>query len=522
MGLFLFTKKQFRISVDTSMNKKKFLICVLVVVAFGLIIRIIPTVGNNFYFTMDIANEATKAREIIFWRLHPLVGQETSIQGLYHGPLWLYYISIGYLIFNFHPFGSLFMLFLLNAATTAILMWQVAKKVSPKVAILVGASLQFFWPYYDTTRFAFSPFPLVSIAILDILLLSEALNGNVGSFILAAIVSSLPSHLEVASLPPFIALFFAVGIWILLKKKITIRQFLAGILALVLTHSARIVSEILTGFSQLHAIQEHAVASSSFVSSTQFWEFPGKLISIIGEGLIPQSAVVSIIVAGVVFAFLFRIKKTNAFVKNFYILTLLLTLFTLLWFSSNIGWHPWHTIYIPPIFFIATLLAAGCFQKKYAVPLYLALMLFQLPVFVKNYAFNFWPTADASLLANELAVVDWTYRESQDKGFYVYSYLPSVYDYPYQYLYWWRGTQKYKYVPCEYTTYPGIPDFFVSNYEKYQQPQKPCEKIRYLIIEPDSNVANQELWLSQVRKNTSLEKETKVGTIRIEKRKIGL
>jgi hypothetical protein len=148
-------------------------------------------------------------------------------------------------------------------------------------------------------------------------------------------------------------------------------------------------------------------------------------------------------------------------------------------------------------------------------------MLFQVPVFVKNYAYNFRPTDDASLLVNELAAVDWTYHESQGKGFYVYSYLPSVYDYPYQYLYWWRGTQKYKYVPCEYTTYPGIPDFFIKNYQKYQQPQKPCENIKYLIIEPDKNMSNQDLWLVQVRKNTSLEKEAKFGTIRVEKRRIG-
>jgi len=502
-------------------NKNQFLIVALTIIALGLLLRTIPTIGNNFYFTMDIADEATKAREIVFLRLHPLVGQGTSIEGFYHGPLWLYFISIGFLIFNFHPFGSLFMLFLLNVATTAILMRQIAKKVSPKVAIVIGASIQFFWPYYDTTRFAFSPFPLVSIAIFDILLLSETLQGNAIAFILAAIVSSLPSHFEIASLPPFIALFLTVGIWSLFKKKITTKNFLIAILALVLTNIARLISEILTGFAQLHAIQKHIAAENSFTSNTQFQEFAEKLITIIQEGLIPQNALVSIIVAITILALLFRLKKANAFIKNFYLLTLILTLFTLFWFSSNTGWHPWHTIYIPPLFFIATLLVISRFRKNYAIPLYFAFMLFQVPVFVKNYAYNFRPTDDASLLVNELAAVDWTYQESQGKGFYVYSYLPSVYDYPYQYLYWWRGTQKYKYVPCEYTTVPGIPDFFIKNYQRYQQPQRPCANIRYLIIEPDKNTSNQNLWLSQVRKNTSLEKEVKFGTIRIEKRRIG-
>jgi hypothetical protein len=503
------------------MNKKAFLFAVLIIVVFGLILRIIPTIGNNFYFTMDIANEATKAREIVFSRLHPLVGQETSIKGFYHGPLWLYYISIGYRIFNFHPFGALFMLFLLNAATTAILMWQIAKKVSPKVAIVIGASIQVFWPYYDTTRFAFSPFPLVSIAIIDILLLSEALEGNGMAFIASAVVSSLPSHFEIASLPPFIALFFAVGIWCLFKKKITIKQFLIGIVALIITHTARIIEEILSGFSQFYAIQEHAGGQNSFLSSTQFQKFSEKIITIVQEGLIPQNTIISIIVVITTLALLFRLKKANAFTKKFYLLTLLLTLLSFFWFSSNTGWHPWDTVYLPPVFFIATILAISNLRKRYAIPLYVALMLLQVLVFVKNYTYNFRPTDDASLLVNELAAVDWTYKESQGKGFYVYSYLPSIYDYPYQYLYWWRGTQKYKYVPCEYTTFPGIPDFFIENYKLYQQPQKACENTRYLIIEPDKNTWNQGSWLSQVRENTKLEKEAKFGTIRVEKRRLG-
>ena len=351
------------------------------------------------------------------------------------------------------------MLFLLNATTTAILMWQIAKKVSPKVAIVIGASIQFFWPYYDTTRFAFSPFPLVSIAIFEILLLSKVLQGNITAFILAAVVSALPSHFEIASLPPFIALFLTVGIWSLLKKKLTIKHFLVGILALVLVHSARVISEILTGFAQLNAIQKHAAAESNFISSTQFQKFAEEIITIIQEGLIPQNALISIIVAITTIAFLFRLKKANVFIKKFYILTLLLTLFTFFWFSSNTGWHPWDTVYLPPLFFIAILLVISRLRKRYVIPLYLAIMLLQVPVFVKNYAYNFRPTDDASLLVNELAAVDWTYQESQGKGFYVYSYLPSVYDYPYQYLYWWGAPKNINTYLANTQLFPVFPIF---------------------------------------------------------------
>ncbi len=502
------------------MKKNLPLLAVLGVVLLGLLIRIVPTFGNNFYFTMDIANEATKAREIIFFRLHPLVGQETSIPGFYHGPLWLYYISIGYLLFNFHPFGSLFMLFLLNAAATAVLMWRVIKKVSLKVGILIGLSLQFFWPYYDTTRFAFSPFPLVSVAIVNLILLAWALEGNVGALIGSAVVSSLPSHLEVASLPPFLGLFSAVAFWLFVKKRFTGKQFFYAILALAATHLARIVSELLSDFSQLRAIQEHAASQRSFLSTTQFIKFFGQMIEIIRQGLVPQNTILSIFLILGFALILYKQKKKNRFILRFAVLTFILCVFSFVWFASNTGWHPWHTVYIAPLVFISTLLIGSSLKRKWAIAVCIFLIAVQLPVFYKNYIYNFRPTNDASILSNELAAIDWTYSESGGQGFYVYTFLPSVYDYPYQYLYWWRGTRKYKYVPCEYTTYPGVPDFFVRNYALYQKPQRSCENVRYLIVEPDQNTGTQALWLSEVRKSTSLDKEANFGTIRVEKRKI--
>lgn len=501
------------------MTKKQLKVVFWGILVFGFAIRIIPTRDNNFYFTMDIANEATKAREIIYGRLHPLVGQETSIEGLYHGPLWLYYISIGYRIFNFHPFGSLFMLFMLNLTGTAFLMWQVAKKVSVKIALFLGISLQFSWPYYDTTRFAFSPFPLVTVAIFDIIFLTEALDGNVQALILAAVTSSLPSHLEVASLPPFIALYFAVSLWAVFKRKLSLKHFSYGVITLILVHISRIISELFSDFEQLHAIEKHAAAAGSFVSSTQFEKFSLKQLTIIQEGLIPQSLLLSIILVIISFFICLKITK-SAFIRKFYFLTLLLTLFTFVWFGSNTGWHPWHTIYIPPLFFISVILVISSLRKKYALPVITILIGAQLLVFIKNYTYNLQPTDDASLLVNELKAIDWTYQKSQGEGFFVYSYIPSVYDYHYQYLYWYQARQKYGYVPCEYTTFPKTPDFFIKNYQLYQQPQKPCGNFRFIIAESDQNAFRRQNWLDQVRKNTTLIEETDIGKIHLEKRNL--
>src|SRR5688500_6304605 len=44
-----------------------------------------------------------------------------------------------------------------------------------------------------------------------------------------------------------------------------------------------------------------------------------------------------------------------------------------------------------------------------------------------------------SFLRNELAAIDLVYKKADGKNFKVYTYMPSVYDFPYQYLFWWHG-----------------------------------------------------------------------------------
>ncbi|MDP2649532.1 MAG: hypothetical protein Q8P10_01675, partial [bacterium] len=118
------------------MDKKIFWIYFSLILLFGLVIRILPTLDNNFYFTMDQGNDAVHVREIIERRKFPLLGPETGIEGLFAGPLWFYFISIGYLIFGGNPFGSVFMLILLNLGLTAVLMKILAKKISLSFALI--------------------------------------------------------------------------------------------------------------------------------------------------------------------------------------------------------------------------------------------------------------------------------------------------------------------------------------------------------------------------------------------------
>ncbi|MDP2649337.1 MAG: hypothetical protein Q8P10_00680, partial [bacterium] len=118
------------------MNKKLFWALFILIILFGFLIRVIPTLGNNFYFTMDQGDDAVHVREILVRHQIPILGPPTGLEGLFAGPLWYYFISIGYLIFGGNPFGSVFMLILLNLGLTAVLMKILAKKISLSFALI--------------------------------------------------------------------------------------------------------------------------------------------------------------------------------------------------------------------------------------------------------------------------------------------------------------------------------------------------------------------------------------------------
>src|SRR5690348_6775980 len=96
------------------MKKQLFIVGCILIVCVSLLTHLLPAFTNSFYFTMDQGRDAVYVREILTRGKILLQGPETSTPGVYHGPLWNYFIAIGYGIFGGHPFGAVFMLIALQ------------------------------------------------------------------------------------------------------------------------------------------------------------------------------------------------------------------------------------------------------------------------------------------------------------------------------------------------------------------------------------------------------------------------
>lgn len=468
---------------------------------------------------MDQAQNAVWAREILVTKNLVLKGPETSILGFYNGPLWYYWVSIAYFFARFHPIGAVIQMVLLNLAVSTVLAICLSLYISYRYSLCIVLLLQFMWQFYDTSRYSFNPHPLPALAILLILALLESWSGHRRWLIIGAVAVALTFHTELASFPPLFGLFLLVCIIGIYKRRIKIQSVVVAIATISLFFIPHLITELETNFSQLRAIQHHQSSNQSFLSKSQFGTLQTAYSTLLGESVLPQLPLLGILIYSVVSG-VALLRFRQEFTTKFILLTITLVVLTFFWFGSNTGWHPWHTVYISPLIFISLLLILYTFPIQVRIILLLPIITGHLVFFGTRYIEYISPSDDASLLINELKAIEWTYNQSSGKGFYVYSYLPSVYDYPYQYLYWWYGIKRYGYVPCEYSSFPGSPDLFIPGKDTYTSPQRPCEPIRFLIIEPDKNYSYQDQWLKGVRENTTLLNETRIGTIRVEKRQI--
>ena len=116
-------------------------------------------------------------------------------------------------------------------------------------------------------------------------------------------------------------------------------------------------------------------------------------------------------------------------------------------------------------------------------------------------------SGDKSNLRNELEAIDFVYQKANGQGFKAFNYIPSVYDFPYQYLYWWYGLNKYGYQPTVSSYLENVPEYIQNNTAFITNKKSLAANYpTFLIIETDSEMPiRQYAWLGNFTKLCQLE-----------------
>ena len=94
---------------------------------------------------------------------------------------------------------------------------------------------------------------------------------------------------------------------------------------------------------------------------------------------------------------------------------------------------------------------------------------------------------DTASFHNQTAAIDEVYNQAKGENFKAYVYMPSVIDYPYQYLFWWYGLKKYGYTPTDYAYLPNQP-VYIADKSLFNHLEKNTDTgLIFLIKEPDHN-----------------------------------
>ncbi len=471
---------------------------ILFILLLGIVYKLIMVSNGNFLFHIDSARDWVDVREMVVLKKPRLIGAGTAIEGVFNGPAWYYILAIPFIVSGGDPFAPL-VLQIIFWAVGGYFLLKIVSGWSKWLTFPIG----FLWIASNyiglSTVYIFSPNPITLLTPLFIYFLSQYLKTNKTVFaILTFLLGGIFLNLEMnfAVFIPLI-IFFS---FVIFKKELPLKKasFWIGLLFYLLYLLPQVIFELRHGFLISKSLMAHLqrevkpfdvsyrlqVVTSSFFDTFVPTILNRKLLAVL----------ISAFSIPVFLKFFKDIKKDAAVVVSLCYIFVPFLGFLILPVTVN----PWHLG--GPM--AASVILAGFTLKKLwdfnwagkVISLILAVSIFSFSLFN---IFKFFlydrntPNMNPSAYKNEIAAIDYVYKYAKGQNFKVYAYLPSVYDYPYQYLIWWYGLRNFGYLPLDYAYAPNKPQI-ISNKQYFSQTPESSKKrensnLVFLIKEPDRN-----------------------------------
>lgn len=465
--------------------------------AFGVVQKIYLTSGGHFLFNMDNARDLVDVREMVELKKLRLTGPTSAIEGLYNGPGWYVLLAVPYIIFQGDPYGPILLMIALWAIGGFFLL-----KITSRFGFFITFAIGLVWigsSYINlATVYSFNPNPVTFLTPLFIYLLEKYLVQKNMLFLMgASFLGGLFFNFEMnfgIFIPPIIltSLIFTGNIKLLKSYK-----FWLGVMPYGLTLLPQLIFDARHEFIMTQSVIRFLSDSTNKQSSGIFQrvnDISDSLYNVSSATFFNNKYMPKIIIFGLVLTIIIIVYKKTRKANPLIAITTSLILVPILsyMFLLPVQVNPWHLgaeMAALMILFAGTLKLLMDFHVAGKVAAILTII---FTVFLAgNNIISFLdekkaPNNDPSSYVNEQAAVDYVYEKAGGRNFKAYVYLPSVIDYPYQYIFWWRGMTKYGYTPEDYAYAPSKPPY-ISNKEFFISPKKEATSsgLVFLIKEPD-------------------------------------
>ncbi|MBI2018478.1 hypothetical protein HYS96_02110 [Candidatus Daviesbacteria bacterium] len=447
---------------------------------------------------MDNARDLIDVREMIVLKKLRLIGPSTAIEGFFNGPAWYYLLAIPFVLSQGDPYSTIIL---------QIIFWVIGGyfllKIVSKWSMFLVVPIGFLWIASDyinlATSYVFNPNPITLLTPLFIYLLYKYTETN--KLIFAALTFLLGGlffnfEMNFGIFIPVI-IFFSI---LLSKKAYFLKglNFWIGASFYVICLMPQIIFNFKHNLLISNAVINHLQRESKSV------DFPNRFqstTSIFYNIFIPTilnrkllAFAILIFSMPVLLKFIRQGHKDPIVIISLCYIFIPFTFYLFLPVTVS----PWHLGGIMS----ASIILVGFLLRKLwefnlagkLISLSLAILIFYFSLFN---IFKFLlvdikiPNMDPALFKNEVAAIDYVYKYANGKNFKVYTYLPSIIDYPYQYLIWWYGLKEYGFLPIEYAYAKNKPEY-ISNKAKFSETEEKLKlrensNLIFLIKEPNRN-----------------------------------
>lgn len=500
--------------------KNKIIFTILIL---GILYKLSLTFGGNFLFNMDNARDMVDVREMVVLKKLRLIGPTSAIEGLFNGPGWYYLLAIPFILSGGDPYGSIILQITLWVIGGFFLL-KLVSRISAALIIPIG----FVWIASDyinlATSYAFNPNPVTLLTPLFIYLLVKFLESGkffyiVSTFFLAGLFFNFEMNFGVFT--PWI-IFFST--YLINKKLLKSANFWLASLFFIICLLPQVLFDLRHNFFMTNSVINFLRNSNGgqFNIFTRIQTLSLSFYEVFQATLLNHRTFATILIL-LFLPVIGKIKGKNLEKIALICLVYIFTPFIFFLFLP-VTVNAWH-LGGPAVAFIILIafLIKQLWQINFAgrlISFLIFVMLIWYSVFgISKFYFHdkYIVNNDPSLYKNELAAVDYVYQYAKGENFKVYVFLPSVIDYPYQYLFWWYGKKKYSYIPFEYAYAPNKPQYIPSK-EKFEGLKENYKGLVFLIKEPNRGINYKSGWEADYRFMELLHKTT-LGSIEIEVRR---
>ncbi|OGV96800.1 hypothetical protein A2W24_03110 [Microgenomates group bacterium RBG_16_45_19] len=482
-----------------------------------LVVRLGLAYQGYFNFSWDFGRDMLWVRQITELNRPMLVGAWGSLAGTFFGPGYFYLLAIPYWLSGGDPRAAVYMVTILVTVMIPI-GYYLGKR-------WFGARVGWWWAGLFAvmpimTNLALYSFPqqLIPLAGLGCLACLWEWKRQPRPIIWlgTGLLASLWWHFEPVDTPmAYLLLVVWLGyLWRKQHLQFSVQSRAWLLMGLVIPLLPNLIYDVRHEWSQLRALGQLATGADTSLGGGLAWyvrliDRPINLVSMISRSVtaITEPWLGGVIIGGLIASAVgFRsvisqaLKRQPGF-KDFISLLALAGGVTWIYFLIFPRLVKDYYLYLIPVLvglFLGVFFELGWRSRQFRVIIFclVAVMVMAQAGDISQILRE----ANGQEYRSQVKAVRWIYAQAAGQPLAVYTYTPLIYDYPYQYLFWWVGKKEFNQLPVTYAYKPDQPEYVI-NKTGYDQmvPNRgqAGEAVIFLIMEPGDHAAySRDYWRS--------------------------